>query len=312
MTDTYKSFWNAKASDLKNALIAVDGSADETIAQLTGAQAAKRVHAALNLQSNDRVFELGCGVARIGRELAPQIAHWHGLDISENMLQVAGQRLAGISNVSLQPLHNWQLPLADASVDKGYCIAVFIHMDKEDVALYLRDVARALRPGGTFYFDHWNLNHPVGYRRFELELAAHSRLAPGECRDVARNQFATAQELTAYADAAGLSMLFIDNAHFIQCVVRKPTDQNDNSAQEITRLESLRETIAYSPCWIAQFDAMLDDAASDAPPHTTLKRLAADEKTDPVATQLHRRWLRGIWIQHVERWGPVPDELMMD
>ncbi len=46
---------------------------------------------------------------------------------------------------------------AAASFDKAYAVAVLIHLDKEDVFLYLREVARILRPGGLLYVDTWNL-----------------------------------------------------------------------------------------------------------------------------------------------------------
>src|SRR5688572_31476417 len=85
----YKSFWNDKAATPTGARIAVDGSTDERTLRLTGAFSAAQVRAALDLQPGDRVFELGCGVGRIGRELAGDVARWHGLDISENMLGVA-------------------------------------------------------------------------------------------------------------------------------------------------------------------------------------------------------------------------------
>ena len=44
--------------------------------------------------------------------------------------------------------------LADASFDKAYCVAVFIHMDKEDFFLYLEEIARVLKPGGAALFRH--------------------------------------------------------------------------------------------------------------------------------------------------------------
>src|SRR3546814_7184421 len=66
-----------------------------------------------------------------------------GLDIAENRLTAARERLRDHANTALDALTRSRLdPLADASMDKGYCIAVFIHMDKEDMVLYLRDVAR--------------------------------------------------------------------------------------------------------------------------------------------------------------------------
>jgi len=145
----YKALWDAKASTTQGALLAVDGSTNEDVLRMTGAYSARQVEAALDLRATDRVLELGCGVGRIGRELAPNIAHWEGSDISANMLKVARERLASHANVGLTELTRTSLqPLADASFDKAYCVAVFIHMDKEDFYLYLEDLARVLKPGG--------------------------------------------------------------------------------------------------------------------------------------------------------------------
>ena len=220
----YKSFWNDKASTPRGALVAVDGSHDERTVRLTGAFSAAQARAALDLQAADRVFELGCGVGRIGRELAGEVAHWHGLDISENMLGVARERLAGAGDCAFSALNGPRLDaLADASMDKGYCVAVFIHMDKEDFVLYLRDVARVLRPGGLFYFDHWNLAHPVGWRRFALEFEQAAHLPPGQRKDVARNQFVVPQEVEAYVRGAGLEVLaVVTDTPWVQVVARKP------------------------------------------------------------------------------------------
>ena len=162
----YKALWNHKASSDADAMLAVDGSFNEATLRATGAFTANQVRHALDLQAQDKVFEIGCGVARIGLELVDAVGHWHGLDISENMLRVSRARLSGKANASLAALDCSRMEmLEDASFDKGYGVAVFIHMDKEDFVLYLRDAFRVLKPGGLFYFDHWNLQHPIGIIR---------------------------------------------------------------------------------------------------------------------------------------------------
>src|SRR5690606_33993014 len=135
-------------------------SANEEVARLTGAYTARQVACDLDLGCSDRVLELECGVGRIGRELAPCDVNWQGTDISANMLAVARERLAGFPNVDLAELRRSRLDgIADASLTKAYCVAVFIHMDKEDFFLYLEELARVLEPGGLLFFDTWNLAH---------------------------------------------------------------------------------------------------------------------------------------------------------
>ena len=220
----YKAFWDNKATTVEGALIAVDGSTNETVARLTGAYHARQVGCALDLQATDRVLELGCGVGRIGRELAPRVAHWEGVDISANMLGVARDRLVEFRNVGLTELTRTSLqPLPDASFDKAYCVAVFIHMDKEDFYLYLEEMARVLVPGGLLYFDTWNLTSPVGWRRYALEVAQHRNADPGQRKDVARNQFSTPDEVRAFLQHTGFELLLIDaESPWVQALAVKP------------------------------------------------------------------------------------------
>lgn len=187
-------------------MAAVDGSADEAVLAATGAFTARQVHAALELEPDDRVFEIGCGVGRIGAQLAGHVALWHGIDIAENMAALARARVDAHPGATASAVDGPNLrPFATASMDKGYCVAVFIHMDKEDMVLYLREVARVLRPGGLFYFDHWNLSHPVGWQRFAYEVDQVGRSDPALRKDVARNQFCTPEELRLHAAPRGWS-----------------------------------------------------------------------------------------------------------
>ena len=302
----YKSFWNDKASTPRGALVAVDGSHDERTVRLTGAFSAAQARAALDLQAGDRVFELGCGVGRIGRELAGEVAHWHGLDISENMLDVARERLAGSGDCAVSALQGPRLDaLADGSMDKGYCVAVFIHMDKEDFVLYLRDVARVLRPGGLFYFDHWNLAHPVGWRRFALEFEQAARLPPGQRKDVARNQFVVPQEVEAYVRGVGLEpVLVLDDSPCVQVVARKPDGDPVASAREAERLRNAAPRITYGQQWTTYFDAIVADEAEARGPHRLVALLSQRPADDGVAN-MFRAWIFGAWQTRPD-WGPVP------
>ena len=108
---TYKDFWNRQASSAESAISAVDGSQSEEVVQHTGRWSAAQVQAALAIGKEDDVLELGCGIGRIGRELAPMCKSWTGVDISENMIDFAGQRLTGLDNVTFHKLHRTSLDM---------------------------------------------------------------------------------------------------------------------------------------------------------------------------------------------------------
>lgn len=67
----YEDFWNRIGTSMDNALSMMDGSPNEEVCQLTGQSMAGRISNALLLNQNDVVLEIGCGIGRIGREIAP-------------------------------------------------------------------------------------------------------------------------------------------------------------------------------------------------------------------------------------------------
>ena len=299
-SSNYKDFWNAKAQTVTGAMIAVDGSADEDVLRLTGAYTKKQVELALQLQPTDRVFEIGCGVGRIGREIASNIASWHGLDIADNMVAVTRERLATYPNVSASALTRSRLdPLDDASMDKGYCVAVFIHMDKEDFLLYLQDVARVLVPGGLFYFDTWNIAHPVGWRRYHYEVMQAGRNDPGQRKDVARNQFCVPEEVGLYVQKAGLEIvLTMTDSPWVQMLVRKP---GPGAAPDVSAHVA---QIAYTPLWTELFDHTLDVLLEGRHPLAMIADLEHDTRGPEI--EMYRAWLRALWHENPQTWAGIP------
>ena len=304
MFANYKSFWDDKASTVQGAMIAVDGSCEEEVVQTTGKLSARQVTEALELCADDRVLELGCGVARIGKLLAPHIKFWQGVDISENMVKVARERLADVPNAGADALERTSLSMfADGSFDKAYSVAVFIHMDKEDFFIYLQEIFRVLRPGGRIYFDTWNLAHPVGWSRYAYEVDQHRNADPSVRKDVARNQFSTPQEVSIYLREAGFDeVLMMADSPWIQAVAVKPG--GEASAEVATRLGARRARIAYSPLWTELFEWLLRVIIRGEHPRDLMARLQNDSEGDEI--EVFRTWLRAYWKQGESHWGPCP------
>jgi SAM-dependent methyltransferase len=302
----YKAFWDNKAETVAGAMAAVDGSTDEGVLRATGAYSARQVAAALELTPGDRVLELGCGVARIGRELAPLVAQWHGVDISQNMVGVARERLAaaGIGNATAEPLVRTSLSmLADASFDKAYCVAVFIHMDKEDFVLYLRELRRVLKPGGRLYFDVWNIAHPIGWTRFAYEVAQYVDHDFSQRKDVARNQFSTPQEVAIYLRHAGFEqVLMLDDSPQIQAIGQVPG--GEPVVAVAARLAAVQGEIAYSPRWARLFEQLLKVIYEGMHPGALYAEL--DPRLSDAEIPAFRAWIRSFWRQNEDRWGAAP------
>jgi SAM-dependent methyltransferase len=235
----YKAVWESVGKDASWAFSMMNGSPNEETLRRTGGEMAERLRHTLVLDNQHRVLELGCGVARIGRELAPTVGQWHGVDISNRLLKIARGRTVHLPNVHFHELSGTALPFADNSFDRAYSHLVFFHLDKEDLFIYLNELRRVVVPGGLIYFDTWNLMHPEGWKRFlwELEHHRHKRVKPAH-----RNQFAMPEEIRLYTEKAGLAPLHVLYESFwIQTIAAKPGPGIDLVALkgQISHLEDL-------------------------------------------------------------------------
>ena len=241
----YKQAWDHLGSDQTSAYAMVDSSADEIEFTRRGAGVAELLRTALLVGAADVVLEIGCGPARIGRELAPHCKRWIGTDISAQMLHRAKQRTTHLKNVQLLELNGAHLDgVADASIDRLYCHSVLPHMDKEDMYKYLQEIRRVLSPGGLAYVDTWNLPHPDVWKWF----AASADEAPLHGRKVSwRPQFATTPELRCFIERAGLRLVTLDDtSHLLQAFVTTPSagpDGDEHVARYQTRIDPLLPTI---------------------------------------------------------------------
>jgi ubiquinone/menaquinone biosynthesis C-methylase UbiE len=306
----YKALWDAKASTPLGAMLAVDGSTNEDVVRLTGAYSARQVEAALDLRAGDRVLELGCGIGRIGRELAGKVAHWEGTDISANMLGVARDRLSGYPNVGLTELTRSNFkPLPTASFDKAYCVAVFIHMDKEDFYLYLEDMARVLKPGGLLYFDAWNLTSRVGWRRFAAELVQYRDVVPAQRKDIGRNQFTGPEEVRMFLDQAGFDILGLyADSPWVQAVAQRRGADAAVAEAERARVAAEVQRIVYPPLWTELFDNMIKvQSEGTLTPQAALDAMRDDSRGEEIA--LFRTAFVELWRHHQDAWGPLPADV---
>lgn len=215
----YKSTWNriSKTKDL--AMIGVAGTADSSEFFSAGKSTADTIAEALRLGSNDQVLEIGCGVARIGKFLAPRIRTWIGADISGEMLKIARGNLEGIANCELIELVKSDLsPFEDCSLDKVYCSAVFMHLDEWDRYRYVAEAFRVLRMGGECYFDNINLAGDIGWDIFTAMSRHDPLLRPANI-----SKSSTTEELKTYLARAGfVEIREFPGSHFVAVAGKKP------------------------------------------------------------------------------------------
>lgn len=99
------------------------------------------------------VLDYGCGNGENSLPLVKRGARVVGLDVSEELLSLARQRLAlhGVADrATFLAASAHDLPLPDHSVDAVMGIAILHHLDLE---LAAREVLRVLKPGGLAIFQ---------------------------------------------------------------------------------------------------------------------------------------------------------------
>ena len=190
--------------------------------------------ASLPVCSPRRALEIGCGLGRLMRPLAPHFSEIHGVDVSDEMIRQAQEKLRDIPHAYVHYTAGADLAaFPDDSFEFVFSYAVFQHIPSREVVFhYLTEARRVLTTGGVFRFqvnglpaaaaryDTWN-----GVRISAAEIAEFARAhdfqllalqgvstqylwvtlrkqPPGWCEDLA-----------AHMPSAGARIRRITNAH---------------------------------------------------------------------------------------------------
>lgn len=102
-----------------------------------------------------RALEIGCGLGRLMRPLAAHFAEIHGVDVSDEMVRQAREKLREIPHARVHHTAGADLAaFARDSFEFIYSYAVFQHIPAREVVFsYLREARRVLKPGGVFRFQ---------------------------------------------------------------------------------------------------------------------------------------------------------------
>jgi SAM-dependent methyltransferase len=107
------------------------------------------------------VLELGCGTGTHAILLAAQGYSIHGIDLSEEMLEVARQRTSALPIELSQQLSFSQGNVRDCEFEQKFdAVLSLFHVvsyqaTNDDLHAMFHNVARHLKPGGVFLFDYW-------------------------------------------------------------------------------------------------------------------------------------------------------------
>jgi len=105
------------------------------------------------LRSGSTVLDIGCGIGRIERALAPHVGAITAIDISSGMIEEARRRCRDLPNVAFAQCDGHDLAeYCDHTFDLVLAIDSFPYLfaaDPKIAARHLRDGARVLRRGGA-------------------------------------------------------------------------------------------------------------------------------------------------------------------
>jgi len=196
----YGEVWDALAATPELAKAAACGHGGEGALRRSAQAPVKNLIELVGVRLDDDILEFGCGVARIGLELAPRCRTWTGADLSANMLATAAERLPGLNNVRLVKLQQVGLDqLESSSFDLIYSTNMLAHLDMMDRWHYVKDAFRVLRLGGRLFIDNIDLESEEGWAAFARGTESWQEFE----RPPYNPTPSTGAELSAYASRAG-------------------------------------------------------------------------------------------------------------
>jgi ubiquinone/menaquinone biosynthesis C-methylase UbiE len=203
ISEQMRADWNARAKEDAGYYVAFASrgqsddeffaTASDTVRDLEGEL--RRVPA--ELRASWKALEIGCGPGRLMRPLGKHFAEIYGVDISDEMIALAREKLRDVPNAHPVLCDGSRLTMfADESIDFVYSYAVFQHIPSRDVVLeYLREVHRVLKIGGLARLQLYG-------------LAPHQHAA----YDTWEGARFSAEEILDFASAHDLQVLALDGA----------------------------------------------------------------------------------------------------
>jgi cyclopropane fatty-acyl-phospholipid synthase-like methyltransferase len=183
--------WNARAREDAGYYVAFgrrsqsDADFFATATEVVNSLEAELRRAPAALRRGWRALEIGCGPGRLMRPLARHFAEIHGVDVSDEMIALARQKLRDIDNARVHTSDGARLPeFADESFDFIYSYAVFQHIPARELVMeYMREIHRVAKPGALIRLQFNGL--PRGYDRYDTWSGA--RFAASELMEFAQD-----------------------------------------------------------------------------------------------------------------------------
>ena len=100
---------------------------------------------------NKKVLDLGTGTGRYANRIAQVASEIYGIDLSENMIQIANSNKNKEGNVHFEVGDATKLRFASEEFDIAISVGMFEYL--QDVSLFLLEINRVLKKGGICIFS---------------------------------------------------------------------------------------------------------------------------------------------------------------
>lgn len=179
-----------------------------------------------------RALEIGCGPGRLMKPLSRMFGEIHGVDVSDEMIHLARERLRDIPHAHVHATQGASLSLfADESFDFVYSYAVFQHIPNHDVVLsYMRESRRVLKPGGIFRGQFNGLPH-------------------GATPDTWSGISMPADEIRTWTREQGLQLLSLEgvDTQYLWTTWRKTSAERNDPSQQSPSIRRITNAHSYEP-----------------------------------------------------------------
>lgn len=125
------------------------------------------------IEPNSHLVDVGCGSGRMAAYLAdlPDLKYL-GTDVVGKILDAARAR-TNRPDWRFEEVSDFVIPVEDGSVDAVCFFSVLTHLLHEQSFAYLREAARALKPGGKIAFSYLTFSEPGHQALFKDLVTTH-------------------------------------------------------------------------------------------------------------------------------------------
>ena len=167
VSERMRSDWNQRAREDPHYYVAFGGrDQDEESFLATAADVLRALETELKrLPHTDRrtALEIGCGPGRLMKPLSRHFTEIHGVDVSDEMIRLARERLRDIPHAHVHVTNGASLAKFPAeSFHFVYSYAVFQHIPSRGIVVeYMHEIRRVLKPDGIFHGQFNGLPHSL-------------------------------------------------------------------------------------------------------------------------------------------------------